>query len=154
MAKPQTQMNLSGRAVQHLLSYYKVEGRDLLVIHDDIDLEFLQTKFQKGRGHGGHNGVRNIHEQLGHSDYYRLRLGVGRTLSQKPVKLTSTAGVVDELSRAQKIGQVSKHVLSPFSKEELAPLEEFLVQSVQVVTHFISQGGESAIRYLSQKKSL
>ena len=47
------------------MSYYKVENQDLLVIHDDIDLEFLQMKFQRGRGHGGHNGVRNIHELVG-----------------------------------------------------------------------------------------
>ena len=153
LVKPQTQMNLSGRAVQHLMSYYKVEGQDLLVIHDDIDLEFLQMKFQKGRGHGGHNGVRNIHELLGHSDYYRLRLGVGRH-SPLPVKPTSTTGIVDEKIRVQKINQVSQYVLSPFSKGEMEPLKEFLVQSVQAVEHFISKGGESACNYFNQKQPL
>ena len=142
LAKPQEQMNLSGRAVQHLMSYYKALPQDLLVIHDDIDLEFLQMKFQKGRGHGGHNGVRNIHELLGHSDYYRLRLGVGR----------SSSIVADE--RLQKTQQVSKHVLSQFKKEELAPLEKFLALSIQAVEHFISEGGESAIHHFNQKQSL
>ena len=154
LAKPQTQMNLSGQAVQHLMSYYKVENQNLLVIHDDIDLEFLQMKFQKGRGHGGHNGVRNIHELLGHSDYYRLRLGVGRRSSQIPVQPASATGILDELSRVQKINQVSKYVLSPFSKEELPQLEEFLVQSVKAVEYFISNGGESAGNHFNQKKVL
>lgn len=151
LAKPQTQMNLSGRAVQHLMSYYKVESQNLLVIHDDIDLEFLQMKFQKGRGHGGHNGVRNIHELLGHSDYYRLRLGVGRR-SPLPVQPSSTTGLVDEKVRVQKINQVSQYVLSPFSREELEPLKEFLFQSVQAVEHFISKGGESAVHHFNRKQ--
>ena len=154
LVKPQTQMNLSGRAVQYLMSYYKVENQDLLVIHDDIDLEFLQMKFQRGRGHGGHNGVRNIHELLGHSDYYRLRLGVGRNSPKKSVQLNSSTGVLDEQVRVHKIHQVSKHVLSQFSKEELPQLEEFLAQSVQAVEHFISKGGESAGNYFNQKQSL
>lgn len=152
LAKPQTQMNLSGRAVQQLMSYYKVENHDLLVIHDDIDLEFLQMKIQKNRGHGGHNGVRNIHELLGHSEYYRLRLGVGRHSSQTPVKLTSTTGFVDERLRVQKINQVSDYVLSPFSKEDLPQLKNFLLRSVRAVEHFISEGGESAGSQFNQKK--
>lgn len=154
LVKPQTQMNLSGRAVQYLMSYYKVENQDLLVIHDDIDLEFLQMKFQRGRGHGGHNGVRNIHELLGHSDYYRLKLGVGKHSSQIPVQPSSTVGIVDEIARVQKIRQASKHVLSQFGKEELPQLEEFLARSVQAVEHFISKGGESAGNYFNQKQSL
>ncbi len=154
LAKPQTQMNLSGRAVQYLMSYYKVDNQDLLVIHDDIDLEFLQMKFQTGRGHGGHNGVRNIHELLGYSDYYRLRLGVGRHSAKKPVQFNSLTGVLDEQVRVHKIHQVSKHVLSQFSKEELPQLEAFLVQSVQAVEHFISKGGENAGNHFNQKKSL
>lgn len=154
LVKPQTQMNLSGRSVQYLMSYYKVESQDLLVVHDDIDLEFLQMKFQIGRGHGGHNGVRNIHELLGRSDYYRLRLGVGKHSSQVSVKLTSNTGIVDEISRVQKVNRVSKHVLSQFDKEELPQLEEFLIQSVKAVEHFIAKGGESAGNYFNQKVSL
>jgi len=147
LAKPQTQMNLSGRAVQYLMSYYKVENQDLLVIHDDIDLEFLQMKFQRGRGHGGHNGVRSIHELLGHTDYYRLRLGVGKHASMP-------AGLADERAHAQKVRQVSQHVLSRFSEEEWPQLEKFLSRSVKAVERFISSGGESAGNHFNQKQSL
>lgn len=157
LAKPQTQMNLSGQAVQHLMSYYKVDNQDLLVIHDDIDLDFLQMKFQKGRGHGGHNGVRNIHEQLGHSDYYRLRLGVGRGSSQQTLEQPmNSTDIVDEtyrIHRIQRTTKASNYVLSQFSKEELPQLEAFLVRSVQAVEHFISDGGESAGNYFNQKNS-
>jgi len=154
LVKPQTQMNLSGRSVQHLMSYHKVESQDLLVVHDDIDLEFLQMKFQVGRGHGGHNGVRNIHELLGHSDYYRLRLGVGKHSFRRSVHPTNNTGVAGEVSRVQRVNQVSRHVLSQFSKEELPQLEEFLIQSVKAVEHFIARGGESAGNYFNQKVSL
>lgn len=77
-AKPQTFMNRSGEAVQALMSYYKVTPDKIAVIHDDIDQSFASIKFQVGRGHGGHNGIRDIHEKLGVDNYLRLKVGVGR----------------------------------------------------------------------------
>lgn len=77
-AKPQTFMNLSGEAVLGLLTFYNLNATtDLLVIQDDIDQEFGALKIQTGRGHGGHNGIRNLHEKIG-TDYARLKIGVGR----------------------------------------------------------------------------
>lgn len=76
--KPQTYMNKSGESVVALLNYYKISRENLLVIQDDIDQPFGSMKFHKNRGHGGHNGIRNISELLGSPDYIRLKIGVGR----------------------------------------------------------------------------
>jgi PTH1 family peptidyl-tRNA hydrolase len=78
LCKPQTFMNLSGESVQPLLSFYNMTPDDLLVVHDEIDQPFGHLKFQTKRGHGGHNGIRNIHQMLGTDAYSRLRVGVGR----------------------------------------------------------------------------
>ncbi len=77
LVKPQTFMNLSGRAVKEIMKFYKISLENLLVIHDDKDQAFGNMKFQKSRGHGGHNGIKNIHEELNTNDYTRLKLGVG-----------------------------------------------------------------------------
>lgn len=77
LAKPQTFMNLSGESVQPLMAYYKVPIENLLVIHDDLDIPFATLKLITNRGHGGQNGIRNIHEKIGPA-YARLKCGVGR----------------------------------------------------------------------------
>lgn len=78
LAKPQTFMNLSGDAVGPLFRYYKLSLEQLIVIHDDIDIDFGKLKLARGAGHGGHNGVRSIVETLGENAFYRVRIGVGR----------------------------------------------------------------------------
>lgn len=78
IAKPQTFMNRSGEAVLALSQFYKIPLENLVVVHDEIDIPFGSVKFQTGRGHGGQNGVRNIHELLGTDQYCRLKVGVGR----------------------------------------------------------------------------
>lgn len=76
MAKPQTMMNASGRAVSKLLNFYKVESKELLVVHDDLDLKLGEFKLQLAKGPKVHNGVNSIEEALGTGDFYRLRIGV------------------------------------------------------------------------------
>ena len=78
LVKPQTFMNLSGQAVKEIINFYKVPLQNLLVIQDDKDLPFGKIKFQKSRGHGGHNGVKNIHQELNSNAYTRLKMGIGR----------------------------------------------------------------------------
>ena len=77
--KPQTFMNLSGRAVAPFFQFYKCTPQDLIVIHDELDFDPLQIRFKKGGSAGGHNGLKSIDECLGaeNKDYYRIRLGIG-----------------------------------------------------------------------------
>ena len=74
--KPSTYMNGSGRAAQALMAFHKIAPGQILVVHDELDLPAGAARLKVGGGHGGHNGLRDLHEQIG-PDYRRLRLGVG-----------------------------------------------------------------------------
>jgi PTH1 family peptidyl-tRNA hydrolase len=78
LLKPQTFMNLSGRSVAGLARFYKIEPAAILVAHDELDIAAGEARLKFGGGHAGHNGLRDIHAQLGSGDYWRLRLGIGR----------------------------------------------------------------------------
>ena len=74
---PQTFMNLSGKSVAALARFFKIKPEEILVVHDELDIVPGQVKLKFGGSHAGHNGLRDIHAQLGTADYWRLRLGVG-----------------------------------------------------------------------------
>ena len=76
LLKPTTFMNSSGKAVAALANYYKITPAEILVVHDELDLPAGSAKLKFGGGHGGHNGLRDIHATLGTADYWRLRLGI------------------------------------------------------------------------------
>ncbi len=78
LAKPQTFMNLSGDAVQTLASYYKLEPKDILVIHDELDIDPGHLKFVTKAGAAGHNGVSDIQDKMKTDEIARIRIGVGR----------------------------------------------------------------------------
>lgn len=82
LAKPTTYMNLSGTAIQKIKHYYKIDNNNIIVIHDDIDLNFLQIKIKIGGSHAGHNGLKSIDNIIG-KEYWRLRIGVGRPINNK-----------------------------------------------------------------------
>ncbi len=98
LAKPQTYMNLSGDGVRQVLNFYKLSLSDILVIHDDLDLEFLNLKFQKNRGSGGHKGISHIHKVLNTSSYMRLKLGIGK---DKENSQKTSDFVLDKFSQTQ-----------------------------------------------------
>ena len=77
LLKPLTFMNLSGKSVATLARFFKITPDEVLVIHDELDITPGQVKLKFGGSHAGHNGLRDIHAQLGTADYWRLRLGVG-----------------------------------------------------------------------------
>ncbi len=77
-AEPQTFMNLSGDAVQPLMAWYRLNPQQLLVVHDDLDLEPGRLKMKKGGGSAGHNGIKSIQQRLGSPEFYRLRVGIGK----------------------------------------------------------------------------
>ena len=91
LLKPSTYMNGSGRAVQALMAFHKVAPGQILVAHDELDLPAGTARLKLGGGHGGHNGLRDLHEQIG-ADYRRLRLGVGHPGEKQLVTNYLTSG--------------------------------------------------------------
>ena len=172
--KPQTYMNLSGKAVREIMVFYKIPFKDLLVVQDDIDQGFLHLKFQKNRGDGGHNGIQSIHNELKTSDYARLKLGIGRgNTNLKPEGVKNLQTSLESLentiqnsiplepknpSAADYVLSISgdKHhtmpknpspadyVLSPFLRKEIPFLQKFLCLSAQAVLCFAEKGFEQA----------
>ncbi|HKX14105.1 MAG TPA: aminoacyl-tRNA hydrolase [Propionibacteriaceae bacterium] len=78
LAKSRTFMNETGRAVARLLAYYKLEPPQMIVVHDELDLDLGQLRVKFGGGDNGHNGLRSIRTSLGTGDFFRVRIGVGR----------------------------------------------------------------------------
>jgi peptidyl-tRNA hydrolase, PTH1 family len=101
--KPTTFMNLSGDAVVSMVNYYKLDPRsDILVISDDIDMEFAKVRMREKWSHGGQNGLRDIIAKLGTDEFIRIKIGIGRHEKY----------------------EVSDWVLSKFTKEEVSILED------------------------------
>ncbi len=102
--KPTTFMNLSGKSLQSVKNFFKIELDNVIVIHDDIDLPFGAVRFKKGGGHGGHNGLRSIDSNIT-KEYLRVRIGVGKPEHKS---------------------QVSDYVLHNFSNNEVKVLEQLI----------------------------
>jgi PTH1 family peptidyl-tRNA hydrolase len=124
LAMPQTYMNLSGNAVRQLHAFFKTEISNLIVIHDDLDLSFGSVRLKTGGGNAGHKGLASIEENLGSSEFMRIRLGIG-----KPVDKSRIEG----------------YVLEPFGKEELSVLPEIIQWAADAATEIVSSGMQTAI---------
>ncbi|MCP3942703.1 MAG: aminoacyl-tRNA hydrolase [Desulfobacteraceae bacterium] len=85
LVKPMSYMNRSGVPIQKFAAYYKIELPDIIIVHDDMDLDFGKVKIVQGRGHGGHNGVRSIIDSFGKKECIRVRVGVGHPGGQRGV---------------------------------------------------------------------
>lgn len=83
LAKPQVFMNESGRQVGPLAKFYSVSPAGVIVIHDELDIDFGTIKLKLGGGEGGHNGLRSIAQALGSKDFHRVRVGIGRPPGRK-----------------------------------------------------------------------
>jgi peptidyl-tRNA hydrolase, PTH1 family len=108
LAKPQTFMNLSGTSAQTILDFYKLSPADIIVIHDDLDIETGKYKVAADSSSAGHNGVENIIEKLGTQKFKRIRIGTGKTLEEKESCLTDA----------------HEYVLQNFSKEKKETIEK------------------------------
>jgi PTH1 family peptidyl-tRNA hydrolase len=86
LARPRSYMNLSGGPVAAVAKYFSVTPTDVIVIHDEIDIDFGQVRLKRGGGEGGHNGLRSLSGSLGTRDYIRVRAGVGRPPGRMAVK--------------------------------------------------------------------
>jgi PTH1 family peptidyl-tRNA hydrolase len=83
LAKPRCYMNESGRQVGPLAKFYSVPAGDVLIIHDELDIDFGQIRLKIGGGEGGHNGLRSVADALGTKDFKRVRIGIGRPPGRK-----------------------------------------------------------------------
>ncbi|MEC9490602.1 MAG: aminoacyl-tRNA hydrolase [Halanaerobiales bacterium] len=100
--QPMKYMNTSGQPIFKLLDYFQIEPDDLLVIHDDLDLELGRMRFKKNGGSGGHNGIKSIINNLGTNEFIRLKIGIGRPPENLPVPdfvLTTFQGEEKDISR-------------------------------------------------------
>jgi PTH1 family peptidyl-tRNA hydrolase len=97
LVKPLTFMNLSGESVAPLARFYQVEPSDILVIHDDLDLESGKLRLRPGGSSGGQNGIKSIIEKLGTQEFGRMRVGIGRP----PGRMDPAAWVLQDFSAAE-----------------------------------------------------
>lgn len=127
LLKPNTFMNLSGKAVGALAQFYKIKPEEILVVHDELDIPTGRIRLKRGGGNGGHNGLKDIQAKLGTADFYRLRLGIDhpgdRTL-------------------------VSAYVLNKPSAEDKQKVEGAIAQSLQGLSLIMEGKWEEATRLL------
>lgn len=131
VAQPQTYMNLSGESVRALMDYYKLDIEDLIVIFDDISLEVGQIRVRPKGSAGGHNGIKNIIQHLGTQEFTRIKIGVGA----KPEN-----------------GNLVKHVLGRFSKEEDALLRDVFELADEACRTIMEDGVDSAMNKVNGKR--
>jgi PTH1 family peptidyl-tRNA hydrolase len=98
LAKPRSYMNESGRQVAPLAKFYSVSPSDIIVIHDDLDLDFGRIRLKLGGGEGGHNGLRSVVAAMGTKDFERVRIGIGRP----PGRKDPAAFVLENFSAAER----------------------------------------------------
>lgn len=130
LLEPQTYMNLSGKSVAALARFFKIAPHEILVAHDELDLPAGQVKLKQGGGHAGHNGLKDIHAQLGSPDYWRLRLGIGHP------------GVKAE---------VPAYVLRKPSPEHREALEAAIDRTLAAVEPLLKGDMEAAVRVVHAK---
>lgn len=119
LAFPQTFMNNSGRSVASIMSFYKVDPEQLVVLHDELDIDFGTMRLKLGGGDNGHNGLRSIRSAIGTGDFHRVRLGIGRPPGQM---------------------DPAAYVLRSFSKSEADGLGEFCDRAAAATELLITDG--------------
>ena len=130
LVKPQTFMNRSGEAVAALMRYFSLSPEHLVVIQDDLDLEFGRIRLVPGGGTGGHRGVQSIHETLGITQYVRLKIGIGRPgHGESP----------------------ERYVLSPWSADQWAEIPNVVAGAAAAITNLLTDGLEKAMTVVNAK---
>jgi len=129
LLKPTTYMNRSGLSVNALAAYYKIAPAEILVVHDDLDLETGTVRIKFGGGHGGHNGLRNVVANIGR-DFYRLRFGIGHPGNRN---------------------EVIDFVLTRPSRDEQEAMLQALQDAVAVMPLWLGHGDEKAMHQLHSR---
>jgi peptidyl-tRNA hydrolase, PTH1 family len=131
LLEPQTFMNASGKSVAALARFFKIQPNEILVAHDELDIVPGQVKLKLGGSHAGHNGLRDIHAQIGSPDYWRLRLGIGHP------------GVKSE---------VIHWVLKKPSTEHRHAIEDCIQRTLKAVPHLLAGEMEKATMVVHTSK--
>lgn len=129
LVKPTTYMNLSGQAVQEFVNFYKIPLTDILVIQDDLDLNFGIYKLKTNSSAGGHNGIKSIINCLGSNNFARLKIGITKN----------------------KTIDTKAYVLSKFNNEEIKELEDLYPIFNDIITSFITNGLAKTMNKYNQK---
>lgn len=130
--KPMTYMNESGRSVGPAAKFYKVKPKDVVVIHDELDLPLASIRFKLGGGEAGHRGLKSISSHLSTKDYVRIRFGIGRP--------PASFG-----------GEVSDYVLQAFAPSECSIVDEAVGRSAAAVELLIGKGLSEAMNTTNQR---
>jgi PTH1 family peptidyl-tRNA hydrolase len=136
LLKPQTYMNRSGECVSRFAHYYKIAPKQILVLHDDLDLARGRIKVTARGGAGGHNGIRSIIRHLGTQDFSRVKIGIGRPEATENGRAIS----------------VERYVLSRFSDREQAIVNDQLAIAAEAVLLFISDGIDACMNRINSRK--
>lgn len=129
LLKPETFMNLSGESVQKAMKFFKVSLKDVVVVHDELDLPFATVRIKKGGGAAGHNGLKSIMQHGSGDGFARVRVGIGRPQS----------------------GRVEGYVLSDFGASDRAELPDVLNQSADAVEAIVRNGTVVAMNDFNTK---
>ena len=129
LLQPQTFMNLSGKSVAALARFFKIQPHEILVAHDELDFAPGQVKLKRGGSHGGHNGLRDIHAQLGSPDYWRLRIGIGH-----PGDKSEVVGWVLRKPPAEELAQIEAAITRSAQAFENLVMGEMERATVQIHT--------------------
>jgi PTH1 family peptidyl-tRNA hydrolase len=130
LLRPETFMNDSGRSVRAAQEFFRVDPRDVVILHDELDVPFGDVRVKLGGGHAGHNGLRSVMAHLGTGDFVRVRIGIGRP--------PAAANVVD-------------YVLSTFSPAERAALPEMVRDAADAVVQLVTDGLERTMNRVNGK---
>lgn len=133
LIKPTTYMNLSGRAVQYWMNKEKINAEQTIIVLDDLNIDFGKIRIRVNGSDGGHNGLKSIQEHLGHSNYPRIRIGIGNNFSK---------------------GKQVNFVLGKWSEDELNSLPKIMTLSVNAILDCCFRGFENAMNAFNKKSVL
>jgi peptidyl-tRNA hydrolase, PTH1 family len=130
LVKPATFMNRSGEAIKAFSAYFRIAPSDIIIIHDDLDLEFGQIKIKAKGGSGGHRGIESIIDVLEENAFIRIRIGIGR-----PPRGAEESGFV----------------LEPFSEEEQSNIQDIFMRAAQCLKAVVTEGTTAAMNQFHKK---
>jgi len=128
LARPQTFMNLSGRAAAKIIGRFGLAARDMLVLHDELDLPLGRMKLKRGGSSNGHKGIESIVELTGTADFLRLRMGIGRP---------------------QFAADVVRYVLEPFSEQDMLAVNAVCQAALKGLTLYMRRGMTEAVQQIN-----